>query len=232
MIEDFVPYDGNNVTLYTCGPTVYHFAHIGNLRSYIMEDILEKALKHLGYNVKRAMNITDVGHLSSDGDSGEDKMLIGAKRENKTVLEIAAEYTEAFKKDCERLGLSWPEIVIPATSCIDEYIRIITELLQKAIEFFPVKVVPGPSGILATRGMLISTHPGDPLHRAILIGNQKGNPIHRKRGIVPPAGGRQIQKRLSTFRNSICIYRRCSNGTLYQNCGNFLRGVPPVQCTF
>ena len=131
MLEDFIPYDDKNVTLYTCGPTVYHFAHIGNLRSYIMEDVLEKALKHLGYNVKRAMNITDVGHLSSDGDAGEDKMLIGAKRENKTVMQIAAEYTEAFKKDAERLKLKWPEIVVPATSCIDEYVKIISTLLEK-----------------------------------------------------------------------------------------------------
>ena len=97
QIEEFKPYDGNNVTLYTCGPTVYHFAHIGNLRSYIMEDILERSLSYLGYNVKRAMNITDVGHLSSDGDTGEDKMLMGAKRENKTVLEIADFYCNIYK---------------------------------------------------------------------------------------------------------------------------------------
>ena len=134
-IEEFIPKNGNNVTLYTCGPTVYHFAHIGNLRSYIMEDILERTLTHLGYNVKRAMNITDVGHLSSDGDSGEDKMLIGAKRENKTVLQIAAEYTEAFKKDCEKLKLKWPEYVVPATSCIDDYIKIISSLLEKGYAY-------------------------------------------------------------------------------------------------
>lgn len=131
LVENFVPTQGNNVTLYTCGPTVYHFAHIGNLRSYIMEDILEKTLTYLGYNVKRAMNITDVGHLSSDGDTGEDKMLIGAKREHKSILEIATEYTEAFKKDLEKLNLKWPEVVVPATACIDEYIKIITTLLDK-----------------------------------------------------------------------------------------------------
>ena len=135
IVEDFVPHNENLVTMYTCGPTVYHFAHVGNLRSYIMEDVLEKSLRYLGYNVKRAMNITDVGHLSSDGDSGEDKMLIGAKRENKTVLEIAAEYTEAFKKDCEKLNLSWPEIVVPATTCVDEYIKIISTLLEKGFAY-------------------------------------------------------------------------------------------------
>ena len=89
--------------MYTCGPTVYHFAHIGNLRSYIMEDVLEKALRYTGYNVKRVMNITDVGHLTGDTDDGEDKMLQGAKREHKTVLEIAAAYGEvevAVKRGC------------------------------------------------------------------------------------------------------------------------------------
>lgn len=129
--ETFVPNEKNVVKMYTCGPTVYHFAHIGNLRSYIMEDLLEKSLNYLGYNVKRVMNITDVGHLSSDGDTGEDKMLIGAKRENKSVLEIAAEYTKAFKDDCAKLKLKWPETVVPATSCVDDYIKIISVLLEK-----------------------------------------------------------------------------------------------------
>lgn len=130
-IEDFIPYRDNNVNMYTCGPTVYHYAHIGNLRSYIMEDILEKSLNYLGYNVKRAMNITDVGHLSSDSDTGEDKMLKGAKREKKTVLEIAEMYTNAFFEDCSKLNIKKPEIVIPATSLIDEYIKIIEKLLEK-----------------------------------------------------------------------------------------------------
>lgn len=134
-IEDFVPMDKNQVTMYTCGPTVYHFAHIGNLRSYIMEDVLEKTLNYVGYNVKRAMNITDVGHLSSDGDTGEDKMLIGAKREHKTVLQIADEYTQAFKKDCQNLNLKWPQIVVPATSCVDDYIQIVSNLLEKGFAY-------------------------------------------------------------------------------------------------
>lgn len=129
-IEEFVPNKDNEVTMYTCGPTVYHFAHIGNLRSYIEEDILEKTLKYLGYNVKRCMNITDVGHLSSDSDSGEDKMLKGAKREHKSVTEIANFYTEEFKKDFNRLNIKWPSIVSKATDNIDEYIKIITKLLD------------------------------------------------------------------------------------------------------
>lgn len=134
-VEDFVPHNEKQVTLYTCGPTVYHFAHIGNLRSYIMEDILEKSLKYLGYNVKRAMNITDVGHLASDGDTGEDKMLLGAQRENKSVMEIAKFYTDAFRRDCEALNLKWPEIVVPATGCVGEYIKMIRGLLDKGYAY-------------------------------------------------------------------------------------------------
>ena len=91
--ELFTPIDPKLVKMYTCGPTVYHFAHIGNLRSYIMEDVLEKSLRYMGYPVKRVMNITDVGHLASDADTGEDKMLKGARREHKTVMEIAKFYT-------------------------------------------------------------------------------------------------------------------------------------------
>ncbi len=128
-IEEFVPYDESCVTMYTCGPTVYHYAHIGNLRSYIFEDILEKTLNFLGYKVKRCMNITDVGHLTSDSDSGEDKMLKGAKREHKSVLEIADYYTNSFKEDTMALNIKWPEIVSKATDNIDEYIKIITKLL-------------------------------------------------------------------------------------------------------
>ncbi len=134
-VEEFIPYEKDNVTMYTCGPTVYHYAHIGNLRTYIAEDILEKALNYLGYNVKRVMNITDVGHLSSDADTGEDKMVKGAKREHKTVLEIAKYYTDCFKKDCEKLNIKWPETVVPATSLIDYYIEFIKELMNKGYAY-------------------------------------------------------------------------------------------------
>ena len=129
-VEEFVPRNGNIVKMYTCGPTVYHYAHIGNLRTYIMEDILEKSLNYLGYKVDRVMNITDVGHLTSDSDSGEDKMLKGAKREKKTVLEIAEMYTEAFKNDASKLNIKWPDVVSKATDNIDEYIKIITKLIS------------------------------------------------------------------------------------------------------
>lgn len=136
MIEEFVPNNKDVVTLYTCGPTVYHFAHIGNLRTYIMEDVLEKALNFVGYNVKRVMNITDVGHLTSDGDTGEDKMLKGAKREHKSVMDIAKYYTDCFKEDCNELNITWPETVIPATSMIDYYINFIEELIKKGYAYF------------------------------------------------------------------------------------------------
>ena len=128
--EEFVPNHPDVVKMYTCGPTVYHYAHIGNLRTYIMEDVLEKYLRHQGYPVKRVMNITDVGHLASDGDTGEDKMLKGAKRENKSVLDIAQFYTDAFFADCKKLNIKRPDVVEPATACIGEYIRIIEKLLD------------------------------------------------------------------------------------------------------
>ena len=122
--QEFIPHDGNRVNMYTCGPTVYHYAHIGNLRTYIMEDVLEKYLRFAGYDVKRVMNITDVGHLSSDADTGEDKMLAGAKREHKSVLEIAKFYTDAFFSDCEKLNIKRPDVVEPATNCIDDFIDV------------------------------------------------------------------------------------------------------------
>ncbi len=133
--ELFVPNHEDVVKMYTCGPTVYHFAHIGNLRTYIMEDVLDKALRYMGYRVKRVMNITDVGHLASDADTGEDKMLKGAKRENKSVMEIAKFYTDAFFADCAKLNIKTPEVVEPATGCIDEFIKIVDGLLQKGFAY-------------------------------------------------------------------------------------------------
>ena len=133
--ELFTPNNPDLVKMYTCGPTVYHYAHIGNLRTYIMEDILEKGLRYLGYPVKRVMNITDVGHLSSDADTGEDKMVKGAKREHKTVMEIAKYYTDAFFADCDKLNIKRPDVVEPATNCIDEYINMVTVLLEKGYAY-------------------------------------------------------------------------------------------------
>ncbi len=130
QVEDFVPWNEDCVSFYTCGPTVYHYAHIGNMRNYIGHDILDKTLRYLGYNVKRVMNITDVGHLTSDSDSGDDKMVKSAKKEHKTVMDIARFYTDAFFRDFELLNNRMPDIVSPATANIAEYIKIITKLLE------------------------------------------------------------------------------------------------------
>ncbi len=130
-LEPFVTNEPNIVKMYTCGPTVYHYAHIGNLRSYLMEDILEKFLSFAGYDVNRVMNITDVGHLTSDSDEGPDKMVEGAKREKKTVLEIAKYYTDAFFNDCAKLNIKKPDTVENATDCVHDYIEMITNLIDK-----------------------------------------------------------------------------------------------------
>ena len=135
QVETVIPNVDGKIAMYTCGPTVYHFAHIGNLRSYIMEDVLEKSLRYIGYDVKRVMNITDVGHLASDADTGEDKMLAGAKREHKTVMEVAKFYTDAFMADCAALNIKTPDVVEPATNCIDEFIHMITVLLEKGYAY-------------------------------------------------------------------------------------------------
>ena len=133
--DELIPNEPGKIKMYTCGPTVYHFAHIGNLRTYIMEDVLEKYLRFTGLDVLRVMNITDVGHLSSDGDTGEDKMLKGAKREKKTVMEIAKFYTDAFFADCGKLNIKTPDVVEPATGCIPEFIALVEGLLEKGYAY-------------------------------------------------------------------------------------------------
>ena len=134
-IETVIPHEDGTIKMYTCGPTVYHFAHIGNLRTYIMEDILVRGLSYVGYDVKRVMNITDVGHLSSDADTGEDKMLKGAKREHKTVMEVAKFYADAFFEDCRKLNIKKADVVEPATHCIPEFIHMIEVLLKKGYAY-------------------------------------------------------------------------------------------------
>ena len=134
-VDEFLTNVPETVKMYTCGPTVYHFAHIGNLRSYICEDVLEKTLKYVGYYVTRAMNITDVGHLTSDSDSGTDKMVDSAIKEKKSVLDIAKFYTDAFFDDCEKLNIKKPAIISPATENIDMYIKIITKLLEDGFAY-------------------------------------------------------------------------------------------------
>lgn len=129
-VEEFIPNEEGKVKMYTCGPTVYHYAHIGNIRNYIGHDILEKSLRYIGYDVLRAMNITDVGHLTSDSDSGEDKMEVARKRENKSAMDIAAFYTKAFFDDFSLVNCKKPEIISPATDNISMYIKIIQKLLE------------------------------------------------------------------------------------------------------
>ena len=135
QVEEFVPNEAGKVKMYTCGPTVYHFAHIGNLRTYIMEDALDRFLRYYGYEVTRVMNITDVGHLTSDADTGEDKMLKGAKREHKTVMEIAEFYKQAFFADCGKLNIRTPDVIEPATACIDSFIAVISSLIEKGYAY-------------------------------------------------------------------------------------------------
>lgn len=135
QIETFTPNEENTVRMYTCGPTVYHFAHIGNLRTYIFEDILEKGLEYLGYNVLRVMNITDVGHNANDSDCGEDKMTQGAAREHKTVYEIADQYERAFFDDCAKLNIRKPSVVERASKNINIYIEMIEKLLEKGYAY-------------------------------------------------------------------------------------------------
>ncbi len=128
--EEFKEIEEGHVKMYTCGPTVYHYAHIGNMRNYIGHDVLQRTLMYLGYVVKRVMNITDVGHLTSDSDSGEDKMEVAKKREGKSALEIADFYTKAFFDDYNKVNNLMPDIVSPASENIDMYITIIEKLLK------------------------------------------------------------------------------------------------------
>jgi len=129
--EEFKPIKKGKVGLYTCGPTVYNFAHIGNLRAYLFDDLLKRVLVYNGYKLKHVMNITDVGHLTGDRDLGVDKLEVGAKREGKTVWEIAAYYTEAFKKDLRALNILEPDIWCKATDHIKEQIDLIKILEKK-----------------------------------------------------------------------------------------------------
>jgi len=133
--EEFKPIKDKQVGMYTCGPTVYWYAHVGNLRTYIFEDLLKRVLEYNGFKVKHVMNITDVGHLTSDSDSGEDKLEKGAKKERKTVWEIAEFYTDQFKKDLKLLNIEDPDILIKATDTIKEQIEFIKELERKGFTY-------------------------------------------------------------------------------------------------
>ncbi|MBN1686313.1 MAG: cysteine--tRNA ligase [Spirochaetales bacterium] len=130
-VQDFVPIEPDAVGMYTCGPTVYDYAHIGNMRTYIFEDILRRTLEYTGYKVRHVMNITDVGHLTGDEDDGEDKMLEGARRKGMSVWEIAAMYTNAFFNDTDRLHILRPHVACRATEHIEDMIDLIRRLEEK-----------------------------------------------------------------------------------------------------
>ena len=131
--EEFIPLKSNSVGLYTCGPTVYNYAHIGNLRTYIFEDVLKRVLAYNGLDVRHVMNITDVGHLTGDRDMGEDKLEAGARREGKSAWEIAEHYTEAFKRDMKHLNILEPTLWCKATETIPEQIQLIQQLEVKKV---------------------------------------------------------------------------------------------------
>lgn len=133
--EEIIPANKNKVGMYTCGPTVYNYAHIGNLRTYIFEDALKKSLEYVGYKVKHVMNVTDVGHLQSDGDEGEDKMALGASREHKTVWEIAKFYEDAFFEDCKKLNVKKPTVVCRATEHIEDMIKFVQKLEERGYTY-------------------------------------------------------------------------------------------------
>jgi len=130
-VDELIPIEEGLIKMYCCGPTVYNYAHIGNLRTYIFEDVLRKTIKKAGYKIKHVMNVTDVGHLTSDEDTGEDKMSLAAKREQKDVLDIARFYEKAFFEDCAALNIERPDIVCRATEYIEEIIKFIQGLEAK-----------------------------------------------------------------------------------------------------
>lgn len=134
-VDEFAPREGNTVTMYTCGPTVYNFAHIGNLRTYVFEDVLVRALAMAGFEIKRVMNVTDVGHLTDDADRGEDKMEKGAAREGKTVWEIAQFYLDAFEADMDHLNILPPTIWCKATDEIDTQIDQVKLLEERGFTY-------------------------------------------------------------------------------------------------
>lgn len=129
--EEFIPIKENEVGLYSCGPTVYNYAHIGNMRAYVFADLLKRVLEYLGFEVNHVMNITDVGHLLSDADEGEDKMAKTARETGKTPWEIAAFYTDVFFGDCAKLNIIRPKVVCKATEHIQEMIKFVQVLLEK-----------------------------------------------------------------------------------------------------
>jgi cysteinyl-tRNA synthetase len=154
QVQEFVPLRPPRVGMYTCGPTVYHYAHIGNLRTYLFEDFLKRTLLLNGFQVNHVMNITDVGHLTSDEDEGEDKMELGAAREGKTVWQIAEHFTEAFQEDLRRLNILFPDVWCKATDHIQEQIDLILALEAKGFTYAIADGVYFDSSLLTDYGKL------------------------------------------------------------------------------
>lgn len=178
-VEDFKPIKKGEVSLYTCGPTVYNYAHIGNLRTYIFEDLLKRALLYNGYKVKHAMNITDVGHLVGDGDEGEDKLEVGAKREGKNPLDIARFYTEKFFQDTDALNIIRPDVVKTATETIPEQIEIIKILVEKGFAYKGEQAVYFDTSKLKDYGKLSGQKLSEKLAGAreeVVVDKDKKNP--------------------------------------------------------
>lgn len=134
-VVDFVPLEPGRVSLYCCGPTVYNYSHIGNFRAFLFEDVLRRVLTQAGFEVKHVMNVTDVGHLTDDGDEGEDKMIKGAREQGMTVWDIAKFFTEAFFRDSTRLNIQRPSVVCAATDHIPQMIAMIVKLEEKGIAY-------------------------------------------------------------------------------------------------
>ena len=154
--EEFIPIDKEKkkVKIYTCGPTVYNYAHIGNLRAYIFMDTLRKVLEYNGYTVEQVMNITDVGHMTSDADEGEDKMEKSAKALNKSVYEIAKMYTDAFMKDIKALNIKLPEHVVKATEHIKDMEEYVDEILKNGYAYKTSKGIYFDTSKLSSYGEL------------------------------------------------------------------------------
>lgn len=176
--EEFVPLKKGTVKMYSCGPTVYNYAHIGNMRAYIFMDTLRKVLKYNGYKVKHVMNITDVGHLVSDADDGEDKMAKTARIENRSVYEIAKEYTDAFMKDIKALNIDTPEHIAKATEHIREMEIYVNDIVKNGYAYETSKGVYFDTSKLPNYGKMLSNNNIDDLKAGarVEVDTEKRNP--------------------------------------------------------
>lgn len=176
--EEFIPLKKGTVKMYSCGPTVYNYAHIGNMRAYIFMDTLRKVLKYNGYKVKHVMNITDVGHLVSDADEGEDKMAKTARIENRSVYEIAKEYTDAFMKDIKALNIDTPEHIAKATEHIREMEIYVNDIVKNGYAYETSKGVYFDTSKLPNYGKMLSNNNIDDLKAGarVEVDTEKRNP--------------------------------------------------------